>query len=168
MQYLRFPAIFRDMSVQHIRPRGLAGGFAEVSAEVGRTGEMEESADLLHAVRPVFQERLRLGNDALLDKQKRLFPGNLADDAGQVFRGDAQLPGVVVQVAVLQAGGLDQADEVLRDGHFAGNPGALLRPFHDQARQAAAHHLGRPADDVVLEIIVRAALRHVDENFDEV
>ena len=129
---------------------------------------MEEVADLPDAVGAVFQERFRLGDDALLDEQERLFPGNLADDAGEVFRGDAQFPGVVVQVAVFQAGGLDQADEVLRDGQFAGNPGALLRPFHDQARQAAAHHLGRPADDIVLEIIVRTALRHMDENLNEV
>ena len=68
---------------------------------------------------------------------------------------------------MLQAAGLDQPDEVLRDGHLAGNPCPPVHPFHDEPRQAAAEHLRGAADDVVLELIIRTAARHVDEDLDQ-
>ena len=161
------PASFQNALPQHVRPGGLAGGFPEIAAEIGGRREMQEVADLLDVVFPFLEQGFRLGDHILLDDEKGLLPGDLADDAGEVFRRDAELPGVVVQVAVLQAAGLDEPDEILRDGHLAGDPRPPVRPFHHEPRQAAAEHLGGAADDVVLELIVRTAARHVDEHLDQ-
>jgi hypothetical protein len=68
---------------------------------------------------------------------------------------------------VLQAAGLHHADKILRDRHLAGNARPLFHPFHDEPGQTAAEHLGGTVDDVVLELIVRAAAGHMDENLDQ-
>ena len=62
---------------------------------------MQEVADLLNVVFPFLEEGFRFGDDVLLDDEERLLPGDLADDTGEVFRGDAELPGIVVQVSML-------------------------------------------------------------------
>ena len=68
---------------------------------------------------------------------------------------------------MLQASGLDHADEFLGNGHLTGDTRTLLHPFHDKPGQTAAEHLGGTVDDVILEFIVRTAARHMDENLDQ-
>ena len=96
--------------------RSHAGVFSEGAAEIGRSQKVQRIRNLVHVHIGGPEDVHGLRDHEVLDPLEGLLPRRLADDVREIFRGDAELVGIELEVAVAFAILLDQTEELLRDG----------------------------------------------------
>lgn len=147
--------------------------FFEVSAEEAGIGKMILPGNLLDALRSALELHLGLQDNVLVDDDLGRVTGYLANDVGEIFRGNVHQRGVIVDVAGELVITLHQHHEMIEEFthtirlHLVGTilriALQVLVETNEECLQLAEHQLGDAGAFRLVEINLQQGKHVVDD-----